>query len=120
MKAHVTCLMTAGVLILCSLWAFLSIEKTAYTALIPAAFGLGLMICVPGLKSGRIWAFLVAAVLSLFILVALYVPLTSALEEQMSLSLVRILAMMAACLFSLAYLSRALIVHIVKNDRTGA
>lgn len=104
MKAHNASLLNALILVSISIWAFFSIEKTSYTALIPAAFGLALMGCYPGLKANRFTAHLVAAGLTIMIILALYVPLSSSLEEPFSVGLFRIFAMIAASLFSLLLL----------------
>ena len=48
--------MNAVVLVAISLWAFLASGMASYTAFIPAAFGLALAACAPGLKLGRRWA----------------------------------------------------------------
>lgn len=100
-------LMNAVTLIACGLWAFLSLEKTSYTALIPVAFGLALMACYPGMRVGRIWSCASATGLTAMILIALWVPWQSAYEGGASLSLFRLSLMMTTSAVALLCLLSA-------------
>ena len=117
MTAHRASLINAAVLITCSLWAFLTLEKTSYTALIPAGFGAALLLCAPALGAGRLWAAVMSALLSLTILGALYVPLSSALEEPFSMGLVRVVLMMGSSGLALLFLGALIIGRLTGRAR---
>ena len=108
MDAYKANLLNSATLIVCSLWAFLTLDKTSYTALIPAGFGVALALCGLGLRPVRFWVAGLATVLSLIILVALYVPLMSALEPPISLGFIRVVAMMLTSLLSVFCLTKLL------------
>ncbi len=90
MTAAAASLLNALVLIALSLWGYVAADKAAYTALIPAAFGLGLLACYPGLKSGHVILSGIAALLTLAIFVALFTPLQGAIDGDNTMGFVRV------------------------------
>jgi hypothetical protein len=115
--AHRANLLNAAILIACSLWAFFTLEKTSYTSLIPSGFGVALLLCAPALGAGRLWAMIVAGLLTLAILGALYVPLSSALEEPFSVGLLRVGLMMGSSALALLCLGALLVARV--SGRAG-
>ncbi|MEM1076393.1 MAG: hypothetical protein AAGI36_18170, partial [Pseudomonadota bacterium] len=90
-------------LIVCSAWAFLSIEKTSPTALIPGGFGLAILACYPRLKTENKTVAHVVVVLTLVILIALYAPLSSAFQSGNAPGILRVLVMMLTSAIALLY-----------------
>ena len=103
MKAHTASLANAIVLIGCSLWAFVAIGGTSWTALIPGAFGVALLLCYRGIRAENKLIAHIGAVLTLVILIALYMPLSSALESGALGSIVRSLAMVISTLVAMVF-----------------
>lgn len=101
MAPHTASLVNAVTLIACSVWAFVVIGGASYTALIPAAFGIGLIICLPGVRSENKVIAHIAVLLTLVVLVALYMPLSSALSSGAPGALIRSIAMVATTLFAM-------------------
>lgn len=103
MKAHTASLINAATLIICSIWAFLSIGGSSWTALIPAVFGVALLACYPGVKAENKVIAHIAVVLTFVILLALYMPLSSALSSGAAGALIRALAMVVTTALALVF-----------------
>ncbi|MEM8700584.1 MAG: hypothetical protein AAGF82_02075 [Pseudomonadota bacterium] len=103
MTPHVASLINALTLIACSVWAFASIGGASYTALIPAAFGLALIACSPGLKVENKVIAHIAVLLTVVVLVALYMPFSSAVSQGAAGPLIRSVAMVATTLLALVF-----------------
>lgn len=103
MKAHTASLTNALILIVCSIWAFVAIGGSSWTALIPAMFGVLLLACYRGVRDENKTIAHIAVVLTLVILVALYMPLSSALDDGAFGPLVRSLAMVVSTLVALVF-----------------
>ena len=86
--------LNAVVLIGAAMWAYLPVADPSVTVLIPAAFGVVLMTCTPGLRRENKVVAHVAALLTLVVLVALVVPLRGALSKEETLPVLRVSAMM--------------------------
>ena len=109
MKAHTASLINAIVLILMSAWAYLGASEPSLTALIPAAFGLILAACYPGVKSeNRIVAHL-AVLLTLVVLLALIMPLRGAISREDSMAIFRVGLMLASTLMAMVFFIKSFI-----------
>lgn len=103
MKAHVASGLNAAILILAGIWGYIANDAKSLTALIPVAFGFAILACYPGVKSENKVVAHIAVVLTLVILLALIMPLRSQIEDGMAMGLLRILLMMASCIFAKVY-----------------
>ncbi|MEM6941678.1 MAG: hypothetical protein AAF943_08540 [Pseudomonadota bacterium] len=101
MKAHTASMLNALILIACAAWGYWATDMKSVTALIPAGFGIALLLCYPGVKSENKIIAHVAVLLTLILLFALYMPLSSALIDGGSGSLLRALLMVGSTLFAL-------------------
>lgn len=91
----------AMVLILCSLWAYLIPEFSYWTGLIPAGFGVALLLCSPGVKVENKVIAHIAVVLTLIIFLLLMVPFFTALREGNPMSAFRVTLMLATCVLAM-------------------
>lgn len=103
MKAHTGSLINAVVLILCSAWGYWATDLKSLTALIPMAFGIALLACYPGVKSENKIVAHIAAVLTLVILIALYMPTSFALNSEDLGRIVRSALMVVTTLAALIF-----------------
>ena len=101
MTPHLASLINAVVLIGCSAWAY--VGASSFTALIPAAFGVALLACYPGVKAENKVIAHIAVLLTLVVLVALVMPLRGAIARGDTLSLIRVAAMMATSAIAIVY-----------------
>lgn len=101
MKPHIASLMNAVVLLGASAWAYFGSDSPSVTALIPAAFGLVLLACNPGVKSENKVIAHVAVVLTLIVLIALVMPLRGALGRDDGMALFRVGLMILSTLAAL-------------------
>ncbi|MEO0773576.1 MAG: hypothetical protein AAFZ04_10380 [Pseudomonadota bacterium] len=100
MTAHTANLINAIVLIICSLWAYLTAADAYWTSLIPAGFGLALLACTPGVGAENKIIAHVAVTLTLVIFLLLFVPLFTAKEDTDMMSFLRVGLMMATCILA--------------------
>jgi len=103
MKAHSASMINAVTLIVCGVWAYLSIGAVSFTPLIPVAFGVALLLCYPGVKSENKIIAHVAVLLTVVLLIALYMPLSSAVQSGLPGPLIRSLAMMITTILALVF-----------------
>lgn len=103
MKAYTANLINAATLILCGALGFLSIGGASWTALIPAVFGVALLLCHPGVKAESKLVAHIAVSLTLVMLIALYMPLSSALQNGATGALLRALAMAVTGIIAMVY-----------------
>ena len=89
MKAHTASLINAATLIVCSIWGFAAIGGSSFTALIPAAFGVALLLCYRGVAAENKVIAHIAVVLTFVVLIALYMPFSSAVGSGDALRLLR-------------------------------
>ncbi|MEL6532864.1 MAG: hypothetical protein AAFN09_02360 [Pseudomonadota bacterium] len=93
MSAPFANLLNALCLIVMSVWAFLAIEMMSLTALIPAGAGVALLLCQPGVsREDKVIAH-IAVLVTFLMLIALVMPLRSALSGGDTVALIRVLAM---------------------------
>ncbi len=109
MKAHTASLLNALVLIAVSAWAFLSSETGSLTILVPAAFGVLLLACYPGVKAENKIAAHVAVVLTLLILMALFMPLMNAVSRGDPMAVTRVLIMLVATAVAFVFFIKSFI-----------
>lgn len=103
MNANTANLLNAAVLIAMSIWAYVSVSMASITPLIPAAFGVALLFCAPGVRTENKVIAHVAVVLTLLVFIALFMPLRSMLSAGDTLGLVRVLAMQATSLLAMVF-----------------
>lgn len=101
MKAHTASLINAITLIACSVWAYVSIGGASFTALIPAAFGIAIALCYRGVAAENKVIAHVAVTLTLIVLIALYMPLTSAIGGGEPLALLRSVLMVVTTIIAM-------------------
>ncbi len=94
MTAHSANMLNAVVMIVCSFWAYLTPAYSSLTALIPAGFGIALILCGPGVKVENKIIAHIAVVLTFVILMLLIVPMRTAVYEGNTMSILRVGAMM--------------------------
>ncbi|MEM7492468.1 MAG: hypothetical protein AAF296_03745 [Pseudomonadota bacterium] len=109
MKAHTASLLNALTLIAMSAWAYFASETPSVTALIPAAFGVALILCLPGVKSENKIVAHIAVVLTLIVFVALFMPLRSALGRADTVAIIRIGLMMATTALAFVFFIKSFI-----------
>ncbi|MEO1194280.1 MAG: hypothetical protein AAFY02_21190 [Pseudomonadota bacterium] len=109
MTAHTASLINALVLIAVSLWGYFSSAAASMTALLPAAFGIALLICYPGVKSQNKIVAHIAALLTLVVFVALFMPLSGAFGRGDALAVTRLLIMEVFTLYALVFFVKSFI-----------
>lgn len=109
MTAHNASLINALVLIVFSGWAYISSGMASLTALLPAAFGIGLLACYSGVKAQNKAIAHIAVLLTLVILIALIAPLTGAIGRGDSVAIIRLLIMIATTVVALIYFVKSFI-----------
>ncbi|MEM6668992.1 MAG: hypothetical protein AAF661_07215 [Pseudomonadota bacterium] len=107
MNAHVANAVNALVLIVISLWAYLATGMASFTALIPAAFGVVLLACTPGVKAQNKLISHIAALLTLIVLIALLRPFSGAINGDDGLSLLRISLMMLSSVLAIVFFAKS-------------
>ncbi|MEM6498400.1 MAG: hypothetical protein AAF709_16955 [Pseudomonadota bacterium] len=109
MTAHSANLINAIVLLVCSIWAFVSSGAASYTALIPAGFGLLLLACHPGVKAHNKIIAHIAVLLTLVVLLALVMPLRGALAREDTMAMVRVGLMMLTGVIAMVFFIKSFI-----------
>lgn len=109
MKAHISNLVNALVLIVISGWTYLASETGSLTALVPAVFGLALLACHPGVKSENKTVAHVAVLLTLVVFGALFVPLMGTLDRGDTVAFIRVLTMQATSVLAMVFFVRSFI-----------
>ena len=109
MSAPSASLINALALICISLWAYVANGFSSESTLIPVAFGLLILAYVPWVKAGSRWATALAALFTLLIFLALFTPLTSAIEKGEALPVIRVGLMQLATAYGLFALTKAAI-----------
>ena len=79
------------------------------TALIPAFFGIALILCYPGIKSHNKVIAHIAVVLTLVLLVALFMPLKGALGRGDSLAVTRVCLMILTTVIAMIFFVKSFI-----------
>lgn len=103
MTAHRASLINAITLIFCAIWGFWATDFKSLTALIPAVFGLGLLACSSGVRNENKIIAHVAVLITLVMLVALYMPLSSAIGSGEALRTLRSVLMVVTTMLALVF-----------------
>lgn len=101
MKTHTVSLLNAIVLIVMSLWAYFGSDNPSPTAMIPGIFGIVLLVLNNGVKKENKVIAHIAVVLTLLIIIALIKPLSAAIEESRTMSIVRVAAMLITSIWAM-------------------
>lgn len=109
MKAHTANLLNAIVLIILSAWGFFASGMASFTALIPAAVGLLLLGCYSGVKAQNKVIAHIAVLLTLGILIALFMPLLSAVRGGDTWAALRPMIMIATTAIALVFFIKSFI-----------
>ncbi len=109
MKPYLASLLNAIILIAFGLWGYLGSDSPSYTALIPVAAGIILIILTKGLMKENKTIAHIAVALTLIILIALIKPLTAAMERSDGMALFRVIVMMLSTLFAIRYFVRSFV-----------
>ncbi|MEM7024422.1 MAG: hypothetical protein AAF637_17850 [Pseudomonadota bacterium] len=109
MKAHTASLVSALVLIVISAWGYVASATPSLTALLPAAFGLALLACYPGVKRENKVISHIAVLLTLVVFVALFTPLIGAIGREDTLAILRLVIMHAAAAIALVFFVKSFI-----------
>lgn len=103
MKARSANVINSAVLILVSGWGYFAAAAPSITSLIPAAFGALFLFCHPGLKAENKLVAHIAALLTLLVFVALFMPFQPALERGDNAATVQVAVMLASSLVAIAF-----------------
>ncbi|MEM7237021.1 MAG: hypothetical protein AAF501_04255 [Pseudomonadota bacterium] len=109
MTAHAASLINAIALIALSVWAYFAGGGASFTALIPAGFGLALVLCYPGVKSQNKVVAHIAVLLTLVVLIALFMPLKGAIGRGDWLGTVRVAIMMITSALAIVFFVKSFI-----------
>ena len=102
-------IINAAVLILLSSWGYLSADAPSLTALIPAAFGLLLLACSPGVKTEHKMVSHIAVLLTLVIIIALFMPLKGAISREDTLAVSRVCLMLISSTLAMMFFIKSFI-----------
>ncbi|MEM7208859.1 MAG: hypothetical protein AAF434_13635 [Pseudomonadota bacterium] len=119
MNPYVANLINGILLILLSLWGYLSSDAPSLTSLIPAVFGFLLLLCTPGVKSEHKIVSHIAVLLTVLILIALFMPLKGALAREDTLAIVRVCIMMIGSGVAMLFFIKSFI-DVRKNRRLNS
>ncbi|MEO0367685.1 MAG: hypothetical protein AAF197_02750 [Pseudomonadota bacterium] len=109
MTAHRASLINALLLIVLSSWGYLSSSTPSMTALIPATFGVLLLLCNPGVKSENKVIAHIAVLLTLIVLAGLAMPLMGALGREDTAAIFRVGIMLLSTIVALVYFVKSFI-----------
>lgn len=109
MKAHTASLINAIVLIVMSAWGYFSSDSPSVTALIPGIIGVLLLAMNGGVKKENKVVAHIAVVLTFLALIGLIKPLTGDKAASDSMAMMRILAMLASCVFAMIFFVKSFI-----------
>jgi hypothetical protein len=94
-------LVNAAMLLVMSFWGYFASDNPSLTALIPAGFGMALLLCQQGvMRENRVIAH-VAVLLTLLVFVALFMPMNGAIARGDNMAMVRVGLMLATSLAAL-------------------
>ena len=109
MTAHLASLINAFSLIGMSAWAYLGGSGASMTARIPAAFGVALIACYPGVKSQNKVIAHIAVLVTLVVLIALIMPLNGAIGRGDGMGILRVVIMMATSVLAIVFFVKSFI-----------
>lgn len=109
MNAALISLLNAVLLIAMGLWGYFSAEDPSPTALIPVGFGVLIAACFTGVRSQSKAVAHIAVLLTLVVLLALCMPLMSAIKGGRGDAIGRILVMQVSSLLAMVAFVRSFI-----------
>ena len=109
MKAHNASLINAILLITLPLWGYFSSENPSFTALIPTAIGLILVLLNKGVKNENKAIAHFAVILTLFVFGGLIKPLLGAIERTNVPAILRLIVMILSTILSLVFFVKSFI-----------
>lgn len=109
MQAHTASFINAAVLIAVSVWGYLVSSGASFTPLLPAAFGAAILLCNPGVKAHNKIIAHIAAVLTLIVFIALFMPLSGAIGRGDTVAMLRLGIMQASTAFALFFFVKSFI-----------
>lgn len=95
MKPYLANLIYGILLVLLSLWGYMSSETPSVTAFIPTAFGVVLLALTPAMKKGNKAVAHIVVIFTLLVLGGLVKPLLGALGRADNMAMARVIVMMA-------------------------
>ena len=101
MKASLSSLLNAVILISMGLWGYFESESKAITALIPVIIGTILLLVNKGVKNENKALAHVAVLLTFLILLGLLKPLLGAFERENTYAIIRVLLMIISSLWAM-------------------
>lgn len=101
LSAPMANLINAAALCLLPIWAYIESPEPSLTAFIPLGFGVALLLCQPGVKAENKMIAHIAVLLTLVVLIALFMPLSSRLDGSDPLGLARVVTMMLTSLLAM-------------------
>ena len=101
MKASLSSLLNAIILISMGLWGYFESESKAITALIPVIIGIILLLVNKGVKNENKALAHVAVLLTFLILLGLIKPLLGAFERENAYAIIRVLFMIISSLWAM-------------------
>ena len=115
MRPYQANLLNSITLILMPLWAYFSFvgsedkPELSLTAFIPLIFGIILLLCNGGIKKENKIIAHIAVLITFIALIGLTMPLKSAIADERTLSIIRVLIMISTGLISLFYFIKSFI-----------
>ena len=109
MKTHMISFINALILIALGLWAYFGSDSASFTALIPVAVGVVLVLLNPALRKEKKLESHIVVALTFLVLLGLIKPLLGSLEREDTLAITRVLIMMASTVIALIYFIRSFI-----------
>ena len=101
MKASLSSLLNAIILISMGLWGYFESESKAITALIPVIIGIILLLVNKGVKNENKALAHIAVLLTFLILIGLTKPLLGAIERENAYAIIRVLLMIISSLWAM-------------------
>lgn len=115
MKPYQINLINAVILILLSLWGYLSSNSPSATALIPVAFGVVLAALTPWFSKGNKVVAHIAVTVTLILFVSLMKPLSGALDRADSAAIFRVVLMLLSSFVALVVFVRSFVMARLKK-----
>jgi cytochrome b len=109
MKPFIFTLVNAITLVVMGLWGYFSSNDPSFTAFIPVAAGVILLLLSAGIRNQNRHVAHTAVILTLLLFIALFKPLSGSLSRHDSAGITRIIIMMFTSLLSLTFYIKSFI-----------
>ncbi|MEM9255176.1 MAG: hypothetical protein AAGA91_06995 [Pseudomonadota bacterium] len=109
MNAYRANVVNGIVLILMPAWALVTSDAPSFTAFIPAAFGLTILLCSSGVKSQNKIVSHLVVILTLIVIFALFTPLRAAIDRDDAAAVIRVSLMLLASLVAIVFFIKSFI-----------